>query len=77
MLSEESIFPANTSNLARIAVPRLSEKIDELAERPLDAQVEAEYAELDREFMELAAWAPYGTSTYPTFNQDLTSFRFK
>jgi peptide/nickel transport system substrate-binding protein len=93
MLSEESIFPTNTSNLARIAVPRLSEKIDQLAEEPLDAQVEGEYAELDREFMELAPWAPYGTSTYPTFvssaidldkviynptfNQDLTSFQFK
>ncbi len=93
MLSEESIFPTNTSNLARIAVPRLSEKIDELAEKTLDAQVEGEYAELDREFMELAPWAPYGTSTYPTFvssaidldrviynptfNQDLTSFQFK
>ena len=93
MLSEESIFPTNTSNLARIAVPRLSEKIDRLAERPLDAQIEGEYAELDREFMELAPWAPYGTSTYPTFvssaidldeviynptfNQDLTSFQFK
>jgi len=93
MLSEESIFPTNTSNLARIAVPRLSEKIDRLAEKPLDSQIEAEYAELDREFMELAPWAPYGTSTYPTFvssaidldkviynptfNQDLTSFQFK
>jgi peptide/nickel transport system substrate-binding protein len=93
MLSEESIFPTNTSNLARIVAPRLSEKIDELAEKPLDAGVEAEYAELDREFMELAPWAPYGTSTYPTFvssaidldevvynptfNQDLTSFQFE
>jgi peptide/nickel transport system substrate-binding protein len=93
MLSEESIFPTNTSNLARIAAPRLSKKIDELAEKPLDSQVEAEYAALDREFIELAPWAPYGTSTYPTFvssaidldkviynptfNQDLTSFQFK
>jgi peptide/nickel transport system substrate-binding protein len=93
MLSEESIFPANTSNLARLAVPRLSAKIDELAEQPLDARREAEYAALDKEFMRLAPWAPYGTSTIPTFvssaidldevlynptfNQDLTSFRFK
>lgn len=93
MLSEESIFPTNTSNLARIAVPRLSKKIDELAEKPLDSEVEAEYAALDREFMEQAPWAPYGTSTFPTFvssaidldkviynptfNQDLTSFQFK
>ncbi|MGN6587858.1 MAG: ABC transporter substrate-binding protein [Solirubrobacterales bacterium] len=93
MLSEESIFPTNTSNLPRIAVPKLSAKIAELAEQPLDAQIEAEYAALDKEFMRLAPWAPYGTSTVPTFvssaidldqviynptfNQDLTSFRFK
>ncbi len=93
MLSEESIFATNTSNLSRLAVPRLSAKIEELAEQPLDAEREAEYAALDKEFMRLAPWAPYGTSTVPTFvssaidldgvvynptfNQDLTSFRFK
>jgi peptide/nickel transport system substrate-binding protein len=93
LLSEESIFPTNTSNLSRIADPDLSAKITSLAERPLDAEVEAEYADLDQEFMELAPWAPYGTGTIPTFvssaidldevvynptfNQDLTSFRFK
>ena len=54
---------------------------------------EAEYAALDKEFMQLAPWVPYGTGTIPTFvssaidldqviynptfNQDLTSFRFK
>src|SRR6476620_2719091 len=93
LLSEESIFPTNTSNLSRIADPRLSAKIATLAEQPLDAGVEAEYAALDREFMEQAPMAPYGTGTIPTFvsaaidldeviynptfNQDLTSFRFK
>lgn len=93
LLSEESIFPTNTSNLSRIADPKLSAKIAELAEQPLDAGVEAEYADLDREFMEQAPWVPYGTGTIPTFvssaidldqviynptfNQDLTSFRFK
>ena len=56
-------------------------------------RVEAEYAALDKEFMEQAPWAPYGTGTFPTFvsaaidldkvifnptfNQDLTSFQFK
>jgi peptide/nickel transport system substrate-binding protein len=93
LLSEESIFPTNTSNLSRIADPKLSAKIERLAERPLDAQVEAEYADLDKEFMEQAPWAPYGNGTVPTFvssaidldkviynptfNQDLTSFQFK
>jgi len=93
LLSEESIFPTNTSNLSRIADPALSAKIERLAEQPLDAEVEGEYAALDKEFMRLAPWAPYGTGTIPTFvssaidldevvynptfNQDLTSFRFK
>jgi peptide/nickel transport system substrate-binding protein len=93
LLAEESIFPTNTTNLPRIADPKLSKKIAELGEQPLDTRREAEYAALDREFMELAPWAPYGTSTYPTFvssaidldkvvynptfNQDLTSFQTK
>ena len=93
LLSEESIFPTNTSNLSRIADPKLSAKIAALAEQPLTPDVEAEYAALDKEFMRLAPWAPYGTGTIPTFvsseidldevvynptfNQDLTSFRFK
>lgn len=93
LLSEASIFPTNTTNLARFADPKLSSKIEELAEKPLNSAVEAEYADLDREFMEQAPWVPYGTGTLgtfvssaidldqviynPTFNQDLTSFRFK
>ncbi len=93
LLSEASIFPTNTTNLARFADPKLSAKIERLAEKPLSPPVEAEYADLDREFMEQAPWVPYGTGTLgtfvssaidldqviysPTFNQDLTSFRFK
>src|SRR5215218_2259329 len=93
LLSEASIFPTNTTNLARFADPKLSAKIEELAEKPLSPPVEAEYADLDRQFMEQAPWVPYGTGTLgtfvssaidldqviynPTFNQDLTSFRFK
>ncbi|HEY6732039.1 MAG TPA: ABC transporter substrate-binding protein [Solirubrobacterales bacterium] len=93
MLSEESIFPTNTTNLARFADPKLSAKIGRLAERPLTSEIEAEYAALDKESMEKAPWVPYGTGTLgtfvssaidldeviynPTFNQDLTSFQFK
>ncbi len=93
LLSEESIFPTNTSNLSRIAEPKLSAKIAGLAEQPLTPGVEGEYAALDEEFMRLAPWAPYGTGTIPTFvsseidldevvynptfNQDLASFRFR
>jgi peptide/nickel transport system substrate-binding protein len=93
LLSEESIFPTNTSNLSRIADPALSAEIGRLAEQPLTPEVEAQYAALDKKFMREAPWAPYGTGTIPTFvssaidldkviynptfNQDLTSFQFK
>lgn len=93
LLSEESIAPTNGTNLARFADPPLSKKIVELGEQPLGAQQEAEYAQLDKEFMEQAPLAPYGTSTSstfvssaidlenvvfnPTFGQDLASFEFK
>ena len=93
LLSEESITPTNTTNLGRFADPKLSAKIEELAEEQLGPEQEAAYADLDREFMEQAPWIPYGTSTTstfvsdaidldkivfnPAFNQDLTSFQFK
>jgi peptide/nickel transport system substrate-binding protein len=80
-------------NLSHLEVPKLDEKIAGLAEEQLDAQVEGEYAQLDRELMEQAPWAPYGTNTVstfvdseieldkvifnPTMGQDLTSFQFK
>jgi peptide/nickel transport system substrate-binding protein len=93
LLSGESIVSTGATNLARIDDPELNAEIDRLAEGPLTPRVEAEYAELDRKFMEQAPWVPYGTSTLPTFvsseidldkvvfnptfAQDLTSFQFK
>jgi peptide/nickel transport system substrate-binding protein len=93
MLDGESIAPTYNTNLARMNDPKLNAKIAKLAEEPLGPQQEAEYAELDKEFMELAPMVPYGTNTTstfvskeidldkvifnPTFGQDLTSFQFK
>jgi peptide/nickel transport system substrate-binding protein len=93
LLNGESIVPSGATNLARIDDPQLNAEIDRLGEGPLTPQVEAEYAKLDREFMEQAPWVPYGNSTLPTFvssdvdldkvvfnptfAQDLTSFQFK
>ncbi len=93
LLAEESIAPTNGTNLARFADPKLSKKITELGEQQLGPQQEKEYAALDREFMEQAPLAPYGSgvsTTFvsdavdledvifnPTFGQDLASFRFK
>jgi peptide/nickel transport system substrate-binding protein len=93
LLAEESIAPTNGTNLARFADPTLSKKITELGEESLGPEQETAYAQLDKEFMEGAPLAPYGTSTSstfvsgainlenvvfnPTFGQDLASFEFK
>ncbi|HEY2480544.1 MAG TPA: ABC transporter substrate-binding protein [Solirubrobacterales bacterium] len=93
LLAEESIAPTGGTNLPRFADPQLSKKIAELGEEPLGPEQEAGYAALDREFMEQAPLAPYGTSTAstfvsgainlenvvftPSFGQDLASFEFK
>jgi len=93
LLSEESIAPTEGTNLPRFADPTLSKKIAKLSEEPVGPKQEAEYAQLDKEFMEEAPLAPYGTSTAstfvssdinlenvvftPSFGQDLASFEFK
>jgi peptide/nickel transport system substrate-binding protein len=93
LLDGQSIAPTYNTNLSRMDDPKLNAKIAKLAEEPLGPQQEAEYAELDKEFMELAPMVPYGTNTVstfvskeidldkvifnPTFGQDLTSFQFK
>ncbi len=92
-LSGESIAPVYNPNLARIDDPKLNAKIARLAEEQFGPKQEDEYAQMDREFMKLAPWVPYGTNTVstfvssainldnvifnPTFGQDLTSFQFK
>ncbi len=92
-LSGKSIAPIGNTNLAQIDDPKLNAKIARLAAEQFGPKQEAEYAKLDREFMEQAPWAPYGTNTVstfvssqidldkvifnPTFGQDLTSFQFK
>jgi peptide/nickel transport system substrate-binding protein len=93
LLAGESILPQENSNYAQIDDPKLNAKIARLSKETLGATQEAEYAALDREYMEQAPWAPYGTRTVstfvssdvnlddvvfnPTFGQDLASFQFK
>jgi peptide/nickel transport system substrate-binding protein len=93
LLAGESILPVNNGNLAEIDDPRLNAKIAELGEEQLGPEQETEYAALDREYMEQAPWAPYGSLAVSTFvsdaidldevvfnltyGQDLTSFQFK
>lgn len=93
LLSGESILATNNGNYAHIDDPALNEEIAKLGEEQLGPEQEAAYAEMDRKFMEMAPWVPYGTRTLttfvsdeinfekiivnPTFFEYLTSFEFK
>lgn len=70
LLAGESIAPTLNYNHARADIPALNEKIKKLAEGPLGSKQEAEYAELDKAYMEEAVWAPYGSNTTSTFVDD-------
>jgi peptide/nickel transport system substrate-binding protein len=92
LLSGESILQTNNGNFANMNEPSLNKEIAKLGEEELGPEQEEKYAEMDKKFMELAPWAPYGTRTLstfvssnvnleniiynPTFFQYLTSFEF-
>jgi peptide/nickel transport system substrate-binding protein len=93
LLSGESIAPVGNSNFSQTDEPELTREIAKLDEEQLGPEQEEKYAELDKKFMEVAPWAPYGTRTLatfvssdinlegiiwnPTFFEYLTSFEFK
>jgi peptide/nickel transport system substrate-binding protein len=92
-LSGESILPIGNTNWAMFDDPAINAKIKQLAAEQLGPKQEAEYAALDREVMEQAPWAPFGSLALGTFvsdavdlesvivspiyGQDLTSFELK
>lgn len=93
LLAGSSILHTYNGNFAQIDIPSLNSKIVELSRTPLGPTQEAEYAALDRSYMEQAPWVPYGTRTLstfvskrvdlgevvwnPLFGADLASFEFK
>jgi peptide/nickel transport system substrate-binding protein len=93
LLAGESIQSTNNNNFAQYDNPALNKPLVELAEEQLSSEQEEGYAKLDKETMEEAPWAPYGTRTLstfvsdevdlesvifnPTFGHYLTSFEFK
>jgi peptide/nickel transport system substrate-binding protein len=93
LLAAESILPTNNGNFAKFDDPAVNKKIEELGAEQLGPEQEAAYKELDKEIMEQAPWAPYGTRTLstfvsdaidlesvifnPTFGHYLSSFEFK
>jgi len=92
-LASESVLPIGNTNWAHFEDPQIDAKIRKLSLQRLGPEQEREYAALDREVMEQAPWAPFGTLTLgtfvsdeidldkliisPIFGQDLTSFQFK
>lgn len=92
LLAGESILETNNGNFAQFDNPAVNSKISELGEKQLGPEQEAGYTALDKEVMEEAPWAPYGTRTLstfvssaidlesvifnPTFGHYLTSFEF-
>jgi peptide/nickel transport system substrate-binding protein len=92
-LTGEGIAPTGGANFARMDDPKLNAKVARLGEEQLGSEQEDEWAALDKEYMEQAPWAPYGTTTVdtfvnseinlenvifnPTFGHDLTSFELK
>jgi peptide/nickel transport system substrate-binding protein len=92
LLAGESILQTNNGNFANIDEPSLNKEITKLGEEQLGPEQVAAYAELDKKYMELAPFAPYGTRTLstfvssainlegviysPTFGHYLTSFEF-
>lgn len=92
-LSGESIIPTGNTNWAMFNQPAINAKIKRLAREQLGPKQEAEYAALDKEVMEQAPWAPFGSLSLGTFvsdqvnlenvivspiyGQDLSSFELK
>jgi peptide/nickel transport system substrate-binding protein len=70
LLAGESILQTNNGNFANISDPALNKEIAELGEEQLGPEQEEKYKELDKKYMELAPWAPYGTRTLSTFVSD-------
>jgi len=93
LLAGESIAPTSNTNVSYTNDPKLNAKIARLGREALGPKQEAEYAAMDREYMEQAPWAPYGANTVstfvsskidlekvifnPTFGHSLASFQFK
>jgi peptide/nickel transport system substrate-binding protein len=66
-LSGESIRPTLSSNYSRFDDPAITREIAKLGTETLGPKQEAAYARLDRETMEQAPWAPFGTAEMTTF----------
>ncbi len=74
LLNGESILPTNNNNFGNVDIPELNKEINTLAQEQLTDDVEQQYADLDRKYMEQAVWAPYGNERFTTFVSDRIDF---
>ncbi|KAA0114460.1 ABC transporter substrate-binding protein [Mycolicibacterium sp. P9-22] len=75
LLNSDAILPTNGNNFSRASYPELDAKMDELLRNQLtDGDTEAQYAALDKAYMEQAAWAPYGNEQFSTFVSERMDF---
>lgn len=94
LLNGDNIAGVNNNNFADYDNPAVNKKITDLGHQLLtDPGVQDQYAALDKEIMQEAPWAPYGTrvlSTFvssdisldsiiwnPTFEDEFTTIQFK
>ncbi|HSE45314.1 MAG TPA: ABC transporter substrate-binding protein, partial [Gemmatimonadales bacterium] len=73
LLSGDAIHPTNNNNFGQVDIPELTKEINDLDTKQL-SDVEDQYAELDKKFMEQAVWAPYGNERFTTFTSDRVNF---
>ena len=74
LLNGANILPTNNSNYSQVAIPANDAKMNELSQEQLSPDVEAQYAALDKAYMEQAVWAPYGNEEHSTFVSDRMDF---
>jgi hypothetical protein len=67
LVSGARITATGNSNLSNADVPAIDEKIEELADEPLSAAVDAEWAEVDRLVLQNALWAPLVNRQFTDF----------
>ena len=74
LLHGESILPTHGNNLSRVDIPPNNAKIDELLQQQLSGDVQQQYANLDKAYMEQSVWAPCGNEQSATFVSDRLDF---
>jgi peptide/nickel transport system substrate-binding protein len=74
LINGENIAQVGNLNTGLYDNKAVNKKIDELAQQPLNAATEKQYAALDKQVMQDAPWAPFGTRSLSTFTSDKVNF---